>query len=64
MFNNKKGSIMRHPYVTLAVLGLATVGAVGIGQKVKSFVDNKTRCISGMVSSMKKDTQHTISDQG
>ena len=55
---------MRHPYVTLAVLGLATVGAVGIGQKVKSFVDNKTRCISGMVSSMKKDTQHTISDQG
>ena len=59
MFNSKKGSIMRHPYVTLTVLGLAAVGAVGIGQKVKGLVMSKTRCISGMVSGMKKDTQNT-----
>ena len=59
MFNNKKGSIMRHPYVTLTVLGLAAVGAVGIGQKVKGFVNSKARCISGMVGGMKKDNQHT-----
>lgn len=57
MFSHKKGSIMRHPYVTIAVLGLAAVGAVGIGQKVKGFVDSKAKCITSMVSGM-KNTMH------
>lgn len=59
MFNGKKGIIMRHPYATLTVLGLAAIGTMSIGQKVKGFVTSKTRCISGMVGSMKKDTQNS-----
>ena len=53
MFSHKKGSIMRHPYVTIAIIGLAAVGAVGIGQKVKGFVDSKAKCLGGMISGMK-----------
>ena len=57
MFNNKKGRIMRHPYATLAVLGLATVGAVSIGQRVKDMFSSKTRCVSNMMMSF-KDNKH------
>lgn len=53
MFNNKKGCIMRHPYATLIVLGLAAVGAMSVGEKVKCFFYTKTRCFSNM---LKKNT--------
>lgn len=55
MFNSKKGRIMRHPYVTLAVVGLAAVGAVSIGEKVKGFCCEKTKCVSNMLTSMKEN---------
>ena len=54
MFNGKKGRMMRHPYVTLTVLGLAAVGAVSITEKVKCFFYDKTKCVGNMISSMKK----------
>ena len=60
MFSHKKGSIMRHPYVTIAILGLAAVGAVGIGQKVKVFVDSKIKCINGMMNGMKNHTSESM----
>lgn len=56
MFNGKKGSIMRHPYATLIIIGLATAGAVSIGEKIKSFCSCKTRGISTMISGMKNNT--------
>lgn len=59
MFSHKKGSIMRHPYVTIAVLGLAAVGAIGIGQKVKGFVDSKAKCLTGMMSGMKNHVRES-----
>ncbi len=55
MFQSKKGHIMRHPYATLVIIGLATAGAMSIGEKVKSFCSGKTKCLSGMMHSMKKD---------
>ena len=55
MFSGKKGRMMRHPYLTLTVLGLATVGAISITEKVKYFFYDKTRCVSNMLTSMKKD---------
>ncbi len=47
--------MMRHPYLTLTVLGLAAVGAVSITEKVKCFFYDKTRCVGNMLTSMKKD---------
>ena len=55
MFNGKKGRIMRHPYLTLTVLGLATVGVISISDRVKCFWHSKTRCVENMLSTMKKD---------
>lgn len=55
MFNSKKGRIMRHPYLALTVLGLAAVGAVSIGEKVKGFCCEKTRCVSNMLTNMKEN---------
>lgn len=57
MFSNKKGKIMRHPYATLTVIGLATVGALSISHRVKSFFSCKMGHLSNMVSGMKKDIQ-------
>ena len=47
--------MMRHPYLALTVLGLAAVGAISIGEKVKCFCSEKTKCVSNMLTSMKKD---------
>lgn len=57
MFNAKKGRIMRHPYATLAVIGLAAAGVVSIGEKVRNFATCKAKCLSNMVCKIKKDSQ-------
>lgn len=41
MFSSKKSGIMRHPYATLAIIGLATAGVITIGAKVKGMVSDK-----------------------
>ena len=53
MFGNKKGSIMRHPYATLAIIGLATAGVISIGERIKCFCSGKTRALTGMMSNMR-----------
>ena len=53
MFGNKKGHIMRHPYATLAIIGLAAAGAMSIGEKVKDFVSDKAKCVGNMMNGMK-----------
>ena len=45
--------MMRHPYLSIAVLGLAAAGAVSITNKVKDFVKDKAGCITGMMQSVK-----------
>ncbi len=60
MFSNKKGKIMRHPYVTLTIIGLATVGAMSIACKMKSFVYCKAGCIQDMMNGMKRDMQEMV----
>lgn len=57
MFNGKKSHIMRHPYATLALLGLAAAGAVSIGERVRSFVSGKARCIGNMTAGMRRVSQ-------
>ena len=46
---------MRHPYATLAIIGLAAVGVISISEKVKCFCHDKTKCMSNMLTSMKKE---------
>ena len=46
MFNNKKGQIMRHPYATLMIIGLATAGAISVTNKVKSMFSCKKENLS------------------
>ena len=55
MFNNKKGQMMRHPYATLAIIGLATAGAIGITNKIKSVFTCKKDNISCMMKGMKEN---------
>lgn len=55
MFNSKKGRIVRHPYLTLAIFGLAAVGVISISDKVRGFCQGKARCVENMLSVMKKD---------
>ena len=55
MFTNKKGKIMRHPYATMIVLGLATVGAISITSKVKQFFKDKGMCVGNMINGMHRD---------
>lgn len=55
MFSNKKGKIMRHPYATIVVLGLATVGAISITTKVKQFFKEKNCCVGNMFHGMKQN---------
>ena len=56
MFSNKKGKIMRHPYITLAVIGLATVGVICITEKVKHFCNCKGHSMSNMLCRLKNDS--------
>ncbi len=53
MFNSKKGRMMRHPYATLAVIGLATAGAISIVNMGKRFVKEKSECVKDAVRKMK-----------
>lgn len=55
MLKARKGHIMRHPYLTLAVLGLAVTGAVTITNRAKYFFMDKGRCVSNMVKGMKSE---------
>jgi hypothetical protein len=55
VFNNKKGKIMRHPYATIVVLGLATVGAISITSKVKQFFKEKSCCVGNMFNGIKQN---------
>ena len=55
MFSNKKGKIMRHPYITLAVIGLATVGAINITASVKRFLKEKSCCVGNMFNGIKQN---------
>lgn len=55
MFQSKKGNIMRHPYATLLIIGLATAGAMSIGNKIKNICQGKSNCLSGMMHGVKKD---------
>ena len=48
MFFAKKGQKKRHPYVGLAILGLATTGIISIYNKSKKFIKEKTSCIMHM----------------
>lgn len=56
MFTGKKGSIMRHPYATLVIIGLATAGVLSIGEKIKCLCSGKTRCITNMMNNMKNNS--------
>lgn len=60
MFNAKKGRIMRHPYATLLLVGLATVGAISIGEKVKGFCSDKTRCVGDMIAGIRENKNPTV----
>ena len=53
MLSNKNGRKMRHPYATLAIVGLAVAGAMSIASKTKKFVKEKTKCLSSMAKSMR-----------
>ena len=57
MIKSKKGRMMRHPYATIAILGLAATGAVSITQKVKCFVKEKGSCVTNMVKGMKNSEE-------
>jgi hypothetical protein len=46
---------VRHPYLTLAIFGLAAVGVISISDKVRGFCQGKARCVENMLSVMKKD---------
>ncbi len=55
MFNNKKGRIMRHPYASLMIISLATVGALTITKRTKEFFRSKTDSVSRMIKCSKKE---------
>ena len=55
MYKNKNRRIMRHPYATIVVLGLATVGAISITSKVKQFFKEKSCCVGNMFNGIKQN---------
>lgn len=60
MLSNKKGRMLRHPYATLAIIGLATAGALSITSKVKTMFSCKKECISNMMKGMKDSSRDMI----
>ena len=50
----KKEKKRRHPYMGLAILGLAAAGVVSIYNKGKQLVRSKARCMKDM---MKREEQ-------
>ena len=55
MLLNKNNRKMRHPYVKLAIFGLAATGAASIVNMSKRFIQNKKDNIAGMINGMKKE---------
>lgn len=55
MLKGKKCHIMRHPYLTLTILGLAVTGAVTITNGIRGFLGDKTRCLGNMMKSVRGD---------
>ena len=55
MLKGKKSHIMRHPYLTLTILGLAITGAVSITNRVRGFLGDKSRCVSNLCKSVRED---------
>ena len=55
MLKAKKGRIMRHPYLSLAVIGLAVTGAISISNKVKGFFKHKADCVGNMLHKKEED---------
>ena len=55
MYKSKKGRMMRHPYATLAVVGLAAAGAVSLTNKTKKLITEKSAALTGMMKKMKND---------
>lgn len=43
MFKGKSMGIMRHPYATLTIIGLATAGALSIASRVKTMLQGKMK---------------------
>lgn len=56
MFNNKKGRIMRHPYLSFAVLSLAAAGAISITKWGQNLFNQKAKCITNMMKGMKEES--------
>ena len=57
MLKAKKGRIMRHPYLSLAVIGLAVTGAISISNKVKGFFKHKADCVGNMLHKKEEDSE-------
>lgn len=53
MFNCKKGRMMRHPYATLAVIGLATAGVISLANMGKQLFREKSECVKDAIRKMK-----------
>ena len=62
MFQSKKGNIMRHPYATLLIIGLATAGVISIGEKIKCVCTRKNTALSNVMHGFKGDMH--LYDQG
>ena len=48
MFFGRKGQKKRHPYIGLAIFGLAATGVISIYNKGKRFIKEKTSGIMSM----------------
>ena len=57
------GGIMRHPYATLLIIGLATAGALSIGGRIKHFCSCKARGLTTMMNGM-RGSSHPYENEG
>ena len=58
MLKGKKCHIMRHPYLTLTVVGLAAVGVMTITNRLRSFMNDKGHLVGGMMKSVREDVNN------